>query len=387
MRPTIRDRRWSKGPDGEKIPTGYEGGKPWMVRWHDHEGRRVSKSLPRRVDADRFASKVEAEARQGIDALGGNMTFAKWWPAYVEGRRWRQSTRDLADSHYRRHLEPRWGTVPLNGIRTASVQAWADGIADELAPATTKAIVGRFLSAMKAAVSEGVIARGVGSVHTPDVKPRAVRVHSPVDVSAIANEMPPRLRATVLVGAMTGARQGEVLGMTLDQVDFLRREWLIDRQMVTDSTGMHFGPPKSKASERVVPLSDAALAVLAEHLREFPADENQDGLVFVTEDGNPWRRSRFGERFMRARDRAGHPDAVFHELRHGFVSALLDAEQGLDLVAKLVGHETSATTEGVYAHLLETRKDRARAAVESAWSGTGVGLGGTERDKPAGQVQ
>jgi integrase len=67
--------------------------------------------------------------------------------------------------------------------------------------------------------------------------PRTVKVRvDPLPVSAveaIRAEMPARLQSAVTLAAGAGLRQGEVLGVTVDRVDFLRRELTIDRQLVT----------------------------------------------------------------------------------------------------------------------------------------------------------
>ncbi len=69
--------------------------------------------------------------------------------------------------------------------------------------------------------------------------------------------MPERYRALVVLAAGTGMRQGECLGLSVDRVDFLRRSITIDRQLVLVGTGPPaFGPPKTEASVRSVPLPD-----------------------------------------------------------------------------------------------------------------------------------
>ena len=54
-----------------------------------------------------------------------------------------------------------------------------------------------------------------------------------------------------------GLRQGECFGLTVDRVDFLRRQVRIDRQLIAARDGVpEFGPPKSKAGFRTVPMPD-----------------------------------------------------------------------------------------------------------------------------------
>lgn len=86
--------------------------------------------------------------------------------------------------------------------------------------------------------------------------------------------------ATASLGSLAGAglRQGEALGLTVDRVDFLRRQLRVDRQLQTPGRGQpSLEPPKSPASMRVVPLADVVLEALAEHARNFPV--GPDGLL------------------------------------------------------------------------------------------------------------
>ncbi len=50
-------------------------------------------------------------------------------------------------------------------------------------------------------------------------------------VEALAAAVPDRYRALVILAAGTGLRQGEALGLTLDNVDFLRRQLRVDQQL------------------------------------------------------------------------------------------------------------------------------------------------------------
>jgi integrase len=124
-------------------------------------------------------------------------------------------------------------------------------------------------------------------------------------VLALAAAMPERARTAVLFAAGSGLRMGEVLGLTVDRVDWLRRTVTVDRQMVTPASGEpHLAPPKTPSSQRAVPLAQVTLDVLAAHLARFRA---VDGLVFTSSLGRPWRRATFAELVRSARDDAPAP--------------------------------------------------------------------------------
>jgi len=172
---------------------------------------------------------------------------------------------------------PNLGHRPLIAVRPSHVQALIRGLSVELAPGTVETIYRQVAAVFKAAVRDRVIGRTPCEGIT---LPKAVKDHKVVppeidQVRAVADEMHDRWQAAVCVAAGLGLRQGEVLGLTLDRVDFLRRQVKVDRQMMTlTKQEPRFAPPKTKASYRTVPLPDSVAIVLSEHVRQFPPSED-----------------------------------------------------------------------------------------------------------------
>ena len=74
-----------------------------------------------------------------------------------------------------------------------------------------------------------------------------------------------------------GMRQGEVFGLTVDRIDFLRREVRVDRQIHTrpGRGNTEFGPTKTPASARTIPLPQVVVDAFAGHLRDHPAGQHR----------------------------------------------------------------------------------------------------------------
>jgi integrase len=113
-----------------------------------------------------------------------------------------------------------------------------------------------------------------------------------------------------------GLRQAECFGLTMDRVDFLRRAVRVDRQLVAVRGGVpEFGPPKSMAGFRTVPMPGVICTVLAAHLARY--GPGPGGVVFTNTMGNPLWRSTVNEMWHRAGKQSGLPSwATFHDLRH-----------------------------------------------------------------------
>ena len=118
-----------------------------------------------------------------------------------------------------------------------------------------------------------------------------------------------------LTAAMTGLRQGELLGLRWRDVDFDARKV----RVVSPFVRGEFGDPKSDGSGRSVPLAERVATELAV-LRERSPYAADDDLVFChPEPGHPLDRSKLIRRFkeaIRARTCADHlPRAAAH-VRH-----------------------------------------------------------------------
>lgn len=134
-------------------------------------------------------------------------------------------------------------------------------------------------------------------VKLPKAPPHKVVPLDVAQVRALADAAPDRYRAVIITGAGTGLRLGELLGLDLARVDFLRRRSTVDRQLVDESgVGPVLSPPKTQASYRTVPAPNIVLETLAAHLAKYPAE--QGGLIFTNANGDPIRHNRFSD--MRA---------------------------------------------------------------------------------------
>src|SRR5258708_29765501 len=70
-------------------------------------------------------------------------------------------------------------------------------------------------------------------------------------------------------GAGAGPRQGEMFGLAVDDIDFLRRVIHVRRQVRLLGTAQCFAEVKNRKPHDV-PLSDSLAPLLAEHIRQFP---------------------------------------------------------------------------------------------------------------------
>jgi integrase len=299
----------------------------------------------------------------------------------------REQTGDLYRSRLDNHVLPSLGDKPLAVIKRSTVQGFVKELERKgLAASTIEGNYGLVATIFRSAVEDERLPRTpCRGIALPERIERRIVPLPREQVLALPGEVRARYRAAVVLAYSTGLRQGEVFGMQVDRIDFLRRQVRIDAergQLVDRKGGPRIGPPKTKASARVVPLPDVTLEALAEHMRSFPAiDKHADdcqrgrcapgclhGVIFTNNVGGPLRRSVFNAHvWHKAIEKLGLPAGTgFHELRHFYASVLIDGGESVKVVQKRLGHKDATETLNTYSHLWPESEERTRAIVDAA---------------------
>jgi integrase len=200
-------------------------------------------------------------------------------------------------------------------------------------------------------------------------------------VAAVRAAVPARYEATVDCGSGLGLRQGEIFGLPLGAVSFLRRSVHVRVQVRLVGNRPVFAPPKG-GKERDVPLPGPVSLALAAHLEKFPARKvtlpwrepggksHTEMLIFASVRGLAVHRTTFNTEVWRpARKTAGLPNLRengMHALRHYYASVLLAGGVDIRALSEYLGHHDPAFTLRIYAHLMPGADDRARQAIEAA---------------------
>ncbi len=279
----------------------------------------------------------------------------------------RPATAAVVEVDLRRHILPTFGARALASVRPSDVQAWVRGRSAVLAPATVERTYRCLASIFRSAVRDRLLSSSpCVDIRLPRKHPRQVTLLASEQVLALVAALPDRYKALVVLAAGTGLRQGEAFGVTLDEIDWLRRTLAVRHQLSqVGAAPPVLAPPKTASSHRTVPLPNVVLESLAEHLRHFQPGPHQ--LVFTNSRGEPLRRTRFGDSVWRpARQRAGLPGVCFHDLRHTYASLLIQHGESVKVVQARLGHASASETLDTYAHLWPDSEDRTRVAVDTA---------------------
>jgi integrase len=226
------------------------------------------------------------------------------------------------------------------------------------------------------------------STKLPKKRPVQVMPLTTATVHALADAVPERYRAAVLLAAGAGLRQGECFGLDVDHIDLDRRTLRVEQQLIPlPGNDPFLGPPKTTASYRTIPLPDVVVNALRQHLERFPT-RHPEQLVFTNDEGKGISRTWFSREIWRPAVAAAgaRRGTGFHDLRHYYASLLIRHGESVKTVQHRLGHATAAETLDTYAHLWPDSEDRTRQAIDSVLSSPRTAGPVRRTDGPAGRL-
>jgi integrase len=421
--------RWHKAPADGAVPcrcgkgrnrlypsARHQQGARWQVRWRDPAtGKQKARDFALRdgddpnTCADAYDALIQGRivTRTYTDPRAGDVTLM----AYAEQlRRARKIPNDETAADYegrmRLHVyegEPGSGLTPrgapsigqypmgLLDARPSIVAAWAAAI--PLSPVRARHVMGDVSYVFRVAADDGIVRRDpvhAASVEWPRDDPGRARPWTREQLEAMRARLPERYRILLDIGAGTGQRQGEMLALGTDDVDWLVRDdprVRVMRQLKFVGGKPVFAPLKNRKvhSAPLSPLLKERLAARLERVPAVearlpwhdPADKRRHGqlvtvrLIVTTPGGRPVQGGSLNNTWRRCAVAAGvTPEGESpradgcHALRHTFVSTQLRAGADIVRVAHWIGDSVRTVVE-TYAHMMPGGDDGdARAAVD-----------------------
>jgi integrase len=341
-------------------------GNRWVAQWYGPDGRRVKRTVgPARVTGTPGGlSKTQAEAemrrllaREGALTATTRITMAEAGAEHLlrlelKGRK--KSHRMTVESDLRVHLVPFFGEKELARITPEDIERYTIVKRKSISLKTIR----NHLNLAHAIFELGLRKRWC-NVNPVKLADRPILRYTETRIryleqreleQLLASEFPQDPfgkveRVLILTAAMTGLRQGELLGLRWRDVDFNARRV----RVVSPFVRGEFADPKSATSARSVPLAQR----VADELliwRWGSVYVHDDDLVFAhPQTGLPVDPAKLTRRFVKQLERAGVRRVTFHELRHTFGTRMAAAGVPMRTIQHWMGHSDSKTTQ-IYVH-------------------------------------
>ncbi|MBZ4323757.1 tyrosine-type recombinase/integrase [Streptomyces huiliensis] len=397
----IQDRWYKAETDADgrtvRVKTDRHGtGMRYRARYIGPDGTEKSKSFAdgKKRLAEQWLTRIEADMACGqyLDPQKAKTTFKQYAEKWLTTHGGDPNTRASMTSQLRLHAFPHIGSRPLGSFQPEHIREWVTRMEENgVRGAYARTIYANARTVLSAAVDDGYLSRNpcsARSVKAPAIEPKRVVPWSVDRVLAVQSEMPERYRAMVDLGAGCGLRQGEILGIAVDAIDFGAEALHVVQQLKLSRSKPVFAPPKG-GKLRTTPLPRPVADALRRHMKEFPPVEIKlpwgtakgplvtRRLIFTGPlGGHVWRTSLNDDAWKPAlaaagvipQPRKGESHAAarehgMHALRHFYASVLLDAGENIKALAEYLGHSDPALTLRVYAHLMPTSRERTMKAL------------------------
>ena len=337
----------------------------YRARYRDETGKEHARHFTRKVDAQSWIDQETAGLVRGdwIDPRHGKITFDEWFTDWSARQVWADGTLEAARQAA---SSVTFGAVPMRQILRSHVEAWVKQMSTTLAASTTKMRYNYVHMAFRAAVRDKIIREAPSDgVALPKAARAEVTmvIPTPEQVAAARVFCPdPTFVGFIGVCAYAGLRLGEAAGLQVGDVDFLRREINVRRQVQGQTRATAKVVPPKAGSARTVYVSDELVELLSIQASYAWGDE---GWLFGV--GGLLNRNSAGHLWRRTREAVGLEAFRLHDLRHFYASGLIADGCDVVTVQHALGHSMPTITLDTYSHLWPKAEDRTRTAAASLW--------------------
>lgn len=359
--------------------------KVWVLRWRedvvesDGTIRRVRRETVLGTHAELPTQKL---ARRRADVFLSRVNRPDYRPGKVIGfeefsERWKEhalaqqkpSSQKVAESHLRAHLVPFFKKMRLDQIGQEDVQSFVTTVGQSLGRHTVLNVLGTLFAILKTARKWGYV---VNEIHMIDLaissaRPEIEGRHFTAEqAAAIIERADDPWRTMFAVAGMTGMRPGEVLGLTLDDIDFRERVIHVNRS----AWFRQLLAPKTKSSKKPVSMPEPLERMLREYLSSWK--ENPQRLLFATRRGNPYSRNKIVQtRLWPILDALKIPRCGMHAFRHMHATTALALGASPKTVQEQLRHSDVSITMNKYVHSIDQAQRESAERIALILDGSG----------------
>lgn len=348
-------------------------------------GKQIQKSVYGKTQNEvrQKLQKTCTEIDEGVYIEPTKMTLSAWldlWIGEYQGGV-KPATAQLYEQQVRVYIKPALGAVKLEQLDTHTIQGFYNklgkprGEKPALAAKSIKNIHGIFHKALQQAVAIGYLRFNPSDACTlPRVERKEIHPLEDVQITAFLNAIKGhRFETLYTVDLFTGMREGEILGLMWECVDFKNGTIRIDKQLrkeMQKGGDYYFSSPKNGRTRTLAPapwvmkLLKSYKAVQAQWQLKAGQAWAGTGLVFTNELGALLPYRTVYDSFKRVVASIGTPTTRFHDLRHTYAVSAIRSGDDIKTIQANLGHATAAFTLDVYGHMTEQMKRESGARME-----------------------
>ena len=267
----------------------------------------------------------------------------------------------------RTHIIPALGRKKLCRLGVRDLQSFFTGKSRDISYRTLKLIAAILRHALNQAIDvyQYLVSNPMNAVilPKPSLEKEGTNIFSKTDIARIFQYFRPGhpLYVPLTIAYHTGMRQGEVLALCWDSVDFGQKIIHVHRNAYEANGTVVVREATKTKRPRDIGLSDALAEVLEEQRRLQEASRKYYGRLYhksdficTHPDGSIVTPNNV--RWFNLWCRREKIDGTFHTFRHTFATNMLELGMDLDSLARILGHSSITTTSNTYLHMTNKRR-------------------------------
>ena len=293
-----------------------------------------------------------------------------WLNSYVAVDR-KSSTLENYKTIASRHILPNIGRIRLEKLKPHDIQRLiAKKMKEGLSARTVRLIHHVVRCSLNVAIRNKLIATNPAiGASLPQIEDTEMATISASDLNQLQSanlvEEEP-LFPCILLMAFTGLRRGEALALRWSDIDLENCSLSVMREIVKTPGGTKFQKPKTKYSNRLIPINTGLQNLLLDHKnrqdilkKELKATYKDQDLVFARETGSPYYPDSLRKVLHRILKKVGIGPIRVHDLRHTCATLLMLSGAPAKVVQEILGHSNISITLGTYSHTIPSLKQGA----------------------------
>lgn len=359
----------------------------WEARYTTGIDKKTGKQIQKSV-----YGKTQKEVRQKLTGITAEIddgtymeptkdTVSEWLDTWVETYV-KYSVKAYTFDSYERtcnnHIKPALGNVKLSSLTAPQIQQFYNSLLTEkqLSAKTVKNIHGILHRALGQALKLGMIRSNPTEICDlpKSYRKEIVSMEQP-DISRFLKEIRGhKFELVYLVTLFTGLREGEVLGLTWDCIDFERNCIFVKHQLQKTKKvgGEYILAPTKNSRNRIITAAPSVMEVLKKQKSQQsqmqqlagPAWNHERDLVFTNEFGGHLVHFTVYKHFKRIVKDMGMSSERFHDLRHSYAVVAIESGDDIKTVQTNLGHATASFTLDVYGHVSQKMRQQSADRME-----------------------
>lgn len=342
-----------------------------LPRGADGKRKQGTKTVPgSKKEAKMELARIEQEIHEGIYIGPSKMNLANyldiWLKDYAKVRV-NPKTYQEYELIIKSNIVPALGHIPLSKLRPLHIQEYYSNLLENgskigrggLSPKTVLNHHRLLHCALGQAIDWQLLATNPSDGATPPTQERKeMNTLAGIGMARLLQSAKDTsLFIPILIAISTGARRGEIVALTWNDLDFDTGVLKVTKSFGQTKHGVFLKSPKTSSGYRSVALPPIAVDFLRHHkkeqaklrLRLGPAYQDEN-LICTLEDGSVFPPNRLTRRYADFIKRLGIPHVRLHDLRHSVATLLADEKINTKVTAELLGHSDPAFTMRQYVH-------------------------------------